>query len=90
MCEHCTRELERLGIISVSWATPDGLAPLEKMRRLGREFGYPACCVDAFVADIAIDCHPGLLRGSMPVPGRPDATYVPCDECRVQRQGVAA
>lgn len=34
----------------------------DEMRRLGRAHGYPECCIEAFVADLATNRPPGQLR----------------------------
>lgn len=49
---------------------------LDGIRQDGRDYGYPECCVEAFVNDIANHRLPGDLRGI-------DATgeYVPCQDC---------
>lgn len=59
------------------WMTPDGKPDTDKMRRLGREFGYPECCIAEFVADAENDRNAGELRGLDPT-GR----YVPCSACK--------
>ncbi len=52
---------------------------LDNMRRFGLAWGYPACCIEAFVADVAADRAPARLRGSR--------TYVPCNSCRQRFDG---
>jgi hypothetical protein len=90
MCATCQERLAARGIVALTWTTPDGRPPLDGMREAGRRFGYPECCIEAFVADVERGCLPGTLRGSAPVPGRPDAVYVPCPECKAKLEAVPA
>jgi hypothetical protein len=45
--------------------------------RMGRYYGYPECCIAAFVDDVAAGRHPAVLRGNA-TPGG----WVPCPACR--------
>lgn len=49
-------------------------------RREGERYGYPKCCVDAFVEDVLHERLPALRRGSVPL-GERGARYVPCPAC---------
>lgn len=53
-----------------------GAPDLDNMRAHGHSYGYPECCIEAFVADVAADRYPAQLRGV-----GPDGC-VPCPLCR--------
>jgi hypothetical protein len=50
-------------------------APADFLRANGRGYGYPECCIEAFVADTLAGRRPWVLRGS-----REDGC-VPCPLC---------
>lgn len=70
------------------WPIPlDDLVPdLESIRSVGISFGYPSCCVDGFVSDIAEGLFPAQLRGSVTGPA---GEYVPCKACREEASCVS-
>lgn len=61
---------------SLLWERPKRLPNLPAMRAFGESFGYPECCIEDFLYDVALHRYPGMLRGSDPT-GR----YVPCRIC---------
>lgn len=71
--------------IIVGRTEEEQLERLEGMRRLGHHYGYPLCCIEAFVTDVALYRAPGELRGLDPT-GR----YVPCADCKAAEAGTPA
>lgn len=59
---------------------PAGVSEQAMLRSNGKFFGYPECCIEAFVADCARGELPALMRGTTP------GGWVPCPRCqRVSR-----
>jgi hypothetical protein len=56
-------------------------ADIERGHTLGRCYGYPECCIEAFVADL----HDG--RDPFQRPTHPDG-YVMCAECAEREQAA--
>lgn len=50
-------------------------ATAEVLRKRGRRYGYPSCCIEEFVANCGDGRYPAIER---PVP---PLDYVPCSEC---------
>lgn len=67
---------------------------VDAARKLGKRFGYPACCIEQYAQDIAALRYPAVLRGSVhphhTPSGRPASlgSYVPCSACIPKAQAA--
>lgn len=59
------------------------------IRELGRQFGYPECCIDAFIADLEAGRPPALTRAEQHGWTPEGIGYVPCPAHVKVRQGCA-